>query len=568
MTTNNSLSTVNTTALSNANHTPAGNQQQVASANTHASGTTNSGQCITKEREVINHLIDHSEVFIDQLGQFFIIFSKLSGKTQRFGVDTAEFNALCSRLLHERTIGVSVNKRMVKDTVEGFESALCVEVERGRVTVIKSALRNAQTGVVDEHSARLYWDLANDAGESIVITPGKWEVLADCNDVFFTAGIGAAEIQVPPNIGFASIDPALAKLWDNVLVPKAMRMAYLGQLINNFFTDDHQPMMVFYSPDPGQTGKTPTAENTRQILDPQTSPISAAPDEVNSLIRMIAANRTVVLDDATVENLPKKMQKRLDTYSINGTDTLKKLYSSAGVITVDPRGITVMTTNEENLLIATTTRSRSVVYRFEQMMPGRAKVASKAKADFNQDLNEIRGALLTLVAEVLAEVPGIADGVGGHRFKMYSRIVDCLHKLLKVPGSMAQTLVQTQSRAESVEEAVTDDELLVFDLGTLVHKEGKIDKVSATKLYSYLTQLNQNNPVAIKERERSSRYPGSHKELLHLLQDQHLQDRLEDGCIKLTAAYCKKNKCQQFTLGSLDDSMTENLYAGLVSLTV
>lgn len=341
-----------------------------------------------------------------------------------------------------------------------------------------------------------------------------------------------------------------------------MRMVYLGQIINSFFSTSHQPMMIFYSPNPGQTGKSPTAYYTRQILDPQKESISAAPSTVDAFIRLMAASRVVVLDEATRKNVSHALQKRLDSYSTGGKDKLKKLYSSVGLMTIDPGGLTVLTTNTADLLIEDTTKSRAMTYNFEILPRERAKEISVALADFERDLNIIRGTLFTLIAEVIKLLPNVSNQPNGHRFQLFNRIVDSLHQILNVPGSMARTLSNESINTEGNR----DFELLINDVGIILSKAGTLNRLSATKLYTELTRLNKGNTVAINERSECPDYPSSSKTLLNLLKDGTCIDQLSKGSITMTVDYCSRNKADKFTFTPIDKSVIAKMYGDLAGL--
>lgn len=543
------------------NSTAKRNQPQSTATNSSQPTAAGGNTFITKERVLIDDIVANSKVFIDQHKQYQIIYTSNSGRKQSCGVESEAFQVLCGRMLHERNPEIAITKRIKEECTQGLICALDEENYQGRVTKAKTAIRNLQTGTVDDGAIKLCLDLSNNAGEVIQITPGKWEVLSECVDVFFLEGDNAAEIMVPPHIAMADVHAGLDKLWDNNLVPADMRMAFLGQMINNFFTEDSQPMAVFYSPDPGQTGKTPTAYYARQILDPQTERINVFPSTKDAIIRTMGANRVVALDEATINNFCHSIQKRFDAYTMNGIEKIKKLYSTVGLMTVDTSGLTILTTNTKNLLKDRTTQDRSVVYQFEEMAPGKAKVSSKALADFEYDLDEIRGTLYTLIAEVLRVLPTVPYGTGGHRFQMYSRIVDSLHQILGVPGSMAETL----NHQAVVATATRDDDLLISDIGAVINKAGAIENVSASTLYKYLLELNKDNPVAIDVRSRSTNYPGRSKDLLGLLRESGFRDQLLTGFIVLSVKFCKRKKGDVFTLESSDKSVTDELYADLAS---
>ena len=387
-------------------------------------------------RQVANIALADSEHFKDQRGNFYLQLRSSDGNSSIYALRGEAFSNWCTRKVNSMNPRSLVDSQVIVKILKHIHAKL--DKVKNNLPIRKVFIGNGQIGNVRDGNLKLYFDV-ND-GRVIEIDKDGWRVL-DCppEGICFLPVSDAAAIRIPPQISAQELTTVIDKFWEHLLTPERFRIDHLGQMVFSFFASNNQPLVVASSPGDGNTGKTATLSRSARLIGPTMSVVSAPPHDLVTFQRALIGKRVKFFDDCTRENLPKRYQKVLDSVVTGASIPMKVFYDPTKNSNESVSGTVYMTSNEHELLIKGPTQGRSMHWRFEPIPKHLRKDETEADDAFDKAEDELRGMLFTLISEVICTLPSITDG-SGHRFTELAKVVNAVHKVLDVPGSMAETL--------------------------------------------------------------------------------------------------------------------------------
>ena len=161
-------------------------------------------------------------------------------------------------------------------------------------------------------------DLADDTWRSVVITSSGWDVVSN-SPVRFRRNSNMRALPEPVK------DGDLNRLWQNVNIPPNERLLVLGWLLECFRPQTPYPVLELV----GEQGsaKSSTHERLRQLVDPNTVNLRAAPKATEDFF--VAARSNYLVSYNNLSHLSPERQDALCTLSTGGGFASRKLYTDA-----------------------------------------------------------------------------------------------------------------------------------------------------------------------------------------------------------------------------------------------
>lgn len=259
-------------------------------------------------------------------------------------------------------------------------------------------------------------DLADDQWQAVEVLPTGWRVIKK-PPVKFVRSNTAMPLPAPlPGGNFG--------LWWNYLnIKKTDQTLILADALDSW--RDDTPYTVLDIIGEQGSGKSTTHVCYRQVTDPNSIPLRAAPKSVDDLFVSASANHQASYEN--MSNMPAAMQDGLCTLSTGGGYGKRKLYSNSDEATIDIKRKVVI-----NAIVDVVTRPDLIdrVIRVELPMLKNEADEIEFKASFERDRAAIFGGLLDLFASALSILPSI-ELASRTRMVGFSKLGEAVHKVLE-----------------------------------------------------------------------------------------------------------------------------------------
>lgn len=450
---------------------------------------------------IFDDVIAEGKAFVNQHGEYFVEFE--TGSVMP--VLSPEFAQWCMRRAQQ--LGQMADDKTCKTVALNVRAKL----KDRPLDEIDVHRRVAQMGVGTNSSPiEIYVNMNNAEGQVARISADGVELIASSDaPVRFVSGSEAGVLRKPTRPLRGTLQERQERFWYHMPVPVGERMKFLGTMVNAFFTLNHQPILVIHSPPPGGDAKSPTLYRWRQLIDPRTTALPSAPSDRKTFVRTMATGWCVAIDDVAPRGLSPEWQKKLNSYSTGGTDTEPTLYLTGATTVMETSGPLGMTTNHHPVTNPETL-ARTVQILFEKLKHKRS--AAVTELEFADEADALRWTLFELVSQVIRVLPTIADR-SGHRFDGYAQIVNALHEILDIPGSLAET-INAQLQASVPE--LMDSNPFVLDIVDYVlttQPEERFIDISPGSLLQKLIRSEKNPTLAMLRLGRTgsaeSSYPSN-----------------------------------------------------------
>jgi len=233
-------------------------------------------------------------------------------------------------------------------------------------------------------------DLTNNEWQAIEVLPTGWRVI-DVSPVKFLRS--QTSKSLPPPV---SGDPAM--LWQYVNIPERERTLVFTFILDSWRPDTPYPIL-FFTGEQG-SGKSSGHRNVRQVSDPNTVPLRAAPKSVEDVFVSAGANHQASFEN--MSNLSTALQDALCTLATGGGLAKRKLYSDSDESVIEVKrpviinGIADVVTRPDLI-------DRLIHIDFPQLKEVFEEVDFEER--FERDRAFIFGGLLDLFSDVLALLP-------------------------------------------------------------------------------------------------------------------------------------------------------------------
>lgn len=388
---------------------------------------------ITIERRLFDHFLSKLKPIKAEGGAFYV---RQDGRDGKFTITPLRSTAFTNRVIEvgnfisPKTVTTRTHAANVQDSLEARYSTM-------DLPETELHMRQAQRGVVGADDLELFWATGGAGDPVIKMTADGWSWLPEVDNMLFRTTDDTAVFEKPKRVKSKDIK----LLWKYARIEKNDRCTFLGHLATSFLTSAEQPLMVLASLK-GGTGKSTASTIVTRLLDPKVGKLrdglSTAPKTARGLPKVLSRSRIVALDDVTRKTLDENIQRELGSYVSGIGAKNDKLFDKDGdgVVSLATAGMTIMTTNDPDILTVPTTAQRAVVYSFSQLADKGKLSVSEFDTNFEADIDRIRGALASLLCEVIAELPTIKHRAG-HRISELVMMTNAVHKVLGVDGSFS-----------------------------------------------------------------------------------------------------------------------------------
>lgn len=249
---------------------------------------------------------------------------------------------------------------------------------------------------VGEHDGATYLDLCNENFEVVRITPNGWDVLVD-PPIYFRRASGARPLPVPVLGG--SVD----QLRDFVNVDTdedfILLLVFLLAALR-----PHGPYGILSFAGEQGSAKSTTMRVIRALIDPNKAPIRSPPRSEEDLV--IAATHSWALAYDNLSGMPVWLSDGLCRIATGGGYGKRTLYTTEDETIFDGQR-PVMINSIEDIVDRDDLRDRSLCLTLPTISDSSRKDERTFWGQFEQTQPAILGALLTLTAKAMAELPGV-----------------------------------------------------------------------------------------------------------------------------------------------------------------
>jgi hypothetical protein len=239
----------------------------------------------------------------------------------------------------------------------------------------------------------VWYDLGDDTGRAVRITPAGWDVM-DRAPVLFQRNAVTAP-QVEPARG-GSLEP----LWALMNVNPDDRSLLAAYMAASFLEEIPHPIAAF-SGESG-TAKSTNSKMVSQILDPSTVPLRKAPKDAESWITAASGSWVVTIDN--VSTIPEWFSDALCRASTGDGDVKRQLYTDAGLSVFSFRRCVILTGIDLSGLKGDLTER---LLRVELDRITKRRTEADVWGEWDAARATILGGLFDLVSQVLRVLPSI-----------------------------------------------------------------------------------------------------------------------------------------------------------------
>ncbi len=245
-----------------------------------------------------------AEIFLDKDGEPFATIKTKSGARLTYRLNSTTFRSwIFARhyAIHDRMVSSSSTFAVVLDTLRG--------------SLMEKTAREVYTRIA-HHQGRIIYDLGDESGRAIEITPNGWTVCA-APPVAFIRPKGMRP-QVEPQRGGSA-----AELRELLNVETDEDFVLVLAFILGFFQPEGAKSHLAFLGEQG-TAKTATTKTIREILDPNDAPTRSEPREIGDLI--VAAKNNAIIGFDNLSHIPQWVSDTFCRFATGSGDGKRKLY--------------------------------------------------------------------------------------------------------------------------------------------------------------------------------------------------------------------------------------------------
>lgn len=306
------------------------------------------------------------------------------GRSETWGVRSTDFKHW---LTHKYWLDVQAapTANGVKEAIAGLEAKAKFDGPAIRVF-----------NRIAEHNCNIYLDLADEDRKVIEITPDGWSVVADA-PVRFRRPKGMRSLPTPVSGG--AIDDLRPFLNFGDEMDWMLLVAWLLAAIR-----PHGPYPLAALHGEHGSAKTTTARVLRALVDPNLAPVRSEPKDGRDL--MISASNAWIIALDNLSRVPDSLSDALSRLSTGGGFATRTLRTDTDETILDAQRPVILTGIEE-LATRGDLLDRSLVITLPAIRSDERKTERNFWSEFDAAQPRILGALLTIVAGALRELPSV-----------------------------------------------------------------------------------------------------------------------------------------------------------------
>ncbi len=254
---------------------------------------------------------------------------------------------------------------------------------------------------VGQHDSNYYLDLGESGKSRVVeINASGWRIISN-PPIRFLRPENLRALPEPQQSGDINL------LWRLVNIPESVRLLVMAWLAECLRIDTPFPILELI----GEQGsaKSTTQRMLRQLIDPNTCELRAAPKAVEDIF--VSAGVNWLASYENISHLSPSMQDALCILSTGGGFAKRKLYSDADETIIDVKrpivlnGISVSITAQDLIDRTVSVEMPIINARME---------TTKLWCDYTEQHSSILGGLLTIFSSALAKISDISLPVATH----------------------------------------------------------------------------------------------------------------------------------------------------------
>jgi hypothetical protein len=298
-------------------------------------------------------------------------------------------------------------------------------------------------------------DLTNDRWQAVEVLPTGWRVI-DNPPVKFIRSQTAAPQPIP-------VHGDLTTLWQYANVPEEERTLVLAYVLDSWRPDTPYPVL-FLTGEQG-SGKSSTHTSLRQLSDPNTVPLRAAPKTVEDVFVSAGANHMASFEN--MSRLPTIMQDALCTLATGGGYGKRKLYSDSDESVIEVKRPVII-----NGIADVVTRPDLIDRTIHIETPQLADIVDEREfiMGFERDRPAIFGGLLDLFVSALILLPDIQLKVKP-RMIGFTKLGEAVHSALGLESDF--THLYLGNRRESLARSMDSSPAAVALQEMMLHRGGR-----------------------------------------------------------------------------------------------
>ena len=244
--------------------------------------------------------------------------------------------------------------------------------------------------------------------------------------------------------------------------------------------------ILFFTGEQG-SGKSSTHKNIRQVSDPNTVPLRAAPKSVEDVFVSAGANHQASFEN--MSNLTGRLQDALCTLATGGGFAKRKLYSDSDETVIKVKRPVII-----NGISEVVTRPDLIDRMIHINTPPLKEVTDEAEFEkrFEGDRAAIFGGLLDLLVRVLALLPSI-ELTTKPRMIGFAKLGEAIHKALKIEESFTE--IYLRNRDESLERSLDTSPAAIAVREMILSRNGKFWTGTFKALKEELDEYRQQGQV-------------------------------------------------------------------------
>jgi hypothetical protein len=238
-------------------------------------------------------------------------------------------------------------------------------------------------------------DLGRDDGLAAIVEPGSWRL--ETSPIVFRRTPLTRELPIPTQPG------DLEGLWGLVHVSPDDRPLLRAYLVAALFTGlADNPIFAFFGE--AGAGKTTAARATVELLDPSPVPLRAAPGDVTDWV--VAASGSWVVGVDNLSRIEPWFSDALCRASSGEGLIRRRLHTDDEISIIALKRFVVLTSIDVGAMRGDFA-DRLIRVELERLTPGERRSGEEVARLLEEQRADLLGGLLTLTAEVLAELPKV-----------------------------------------------------------------------------------------------------------------------------------------------------------------
>jgi hypothetical protein len=252
------------------------------------------------------------------------------------------------------------------------------------------------------HDGAIYYDLADEKGRLVKITPGSWEILGENDNeelpILFRRH-EHQEAQPTPDANNSDIGLFLEYL---NLSDVEQKLLFLIYIISCFIPGIPHPVSVIHGPQ--GAAKSTTTRLARRLVDPSVNDVQTLTKKIDQTIQVLSQNWFCVFDN--ISHIDGETSDALCRASTGGTLSKRQLYTDEDTIIfelqncVSLNGINVVVTKADLM-------DRALLFEAARIPDDKRKEASAVLREFDKDRPGILAGIFKALSKAMEIRPGI-----------------------------------------------------------------------------------------------------------------------------------------------------------------